>query len=143
MCIRDRYNIFDGNKGYVTPMNFMELYNKFRLSPARDDVYRVFNRFDRNLDGKISYQDICDIFIPRHKEYSAALLNRKQVKTAASNETLELLKSFMKKLIDVELSNGMWKKELVRTNLKKSFDQIDSKRKGFFTIIDVAAIITQ
>lgn len=137
------YRMFDGSKGYVTPVNFMEVYNKFRLNPARDDVYSVFNRFDRNLDGKIGYQDICDIFIPRHKEYSAALLNRKQVKVPVSNETLELLKNFMKKLIDVELSNGKWKKELVRANLKKSFDQVDSRRKGFFTIIDVAATITR
>jgi len=137
MSIGFLYKMFDSDKGYVTPINFMEVYNKLSLNPSRNDIYTVFNRFDRNLDGKITYEDICDLFIPRHKEYSAAFLNRKSVKSSITNEGYELLKNFMKKLIDVELNNAKWKKNLIGMNLKKVFEQIDIQRKGYFTIIDV------
>ena len=138
------YNVFNPEgRSYVSPLDFIEGYQSFGITPNREDVYMVFNRFDKNMDGKLDYKDICHLFLPKQQEYSHIFVSRNEVineDEKISSESLELLRTLLCKYIEVEKLNKEWKRELNGKGFRKAFEECDINGKGFFNITDVICL---
>jgi len=135
------YLLFDPEKNdHISPIDFLAAYQQLGLNPTRDEVYLVFNRFDRNMDGRLNYQDIADLFVPHQTEYASIFLDRngtfKKLPTMGKEST-ELIKKLLVQYIEIELMNREYKKNLSARSLREAFEQIDSQNKGYFDIDNV------
>lgn len=138
VTLESLYEIFDpGNNGYITPIDFMGAYRKFNLNPTEDELYKVFNRFDRDVDGKLKEQDINDIFNPQKQQYKDLISKRKGKVDSISNESCNIIKKLLRKYINVEKRNCCWKKNLMQIDVRKEFEYCDVEKKGFLSISNV------
>lgn len=64
-------------KGYFTGFELGELLNKIGLFPQKYEIYLFFKRYDRDNDGKLSYNDLLDCLIPDDLKKVVELRNTK------------------------------------------------------------------
>ena len=77
-----------------------------------EEAYLVFKRFDSDQDGKLSYEEFCEMFAPKDKYLGEKVLNQRSY--YLSLKTLDLIKRVLKAHLNVEQAH-----EYIRARLKK------------------------
>jgi len=145
ITIASMYKMFNpDNSSYITPLEFVEGCQRFSLNPTREEIYMLFDRLDKNMDGKLNYKDICNLFVPKQQEYAYIFLSRNDIlkeDRKISKESFEAVRKLLNEHIRVERLNKKWKKEINGKGHRKAFEQCDTKGRGFFDITDVPSFI--
>jgi len=124
------YDIFDsGNKGYILFKDFAEAFHRFHLNPTNDELNMVFNSFDRDMNEKLSYEDIYSMFIPQQKEHAEILLSKDIPIHSISIKSCELIKQLLQQYLATRHKHDI--------NLQEVFKECDSNKKGFITKDDI------
>ncbi len=132
--------MFDpAGSGYVSPTDFFDAVSRLGLRPSRDEVYTVFSRFDRNADGRLGYEDIAEMFVPRQQEYAAIFANRSG-RAEPGPESLELARRLVQQYLDAEQENRDCKRNMAGCGLREAFSDCDLRGRGFFDIKDVFCV---
>ena len=135
------YIIFNPlNSEIITQKEFIKICHKLNIGLSQEELSLVFNRLNKNMDGKLTYQDICDIFVPIQ---NIEFLNRKSSNESIETESLDLIKSIIQKYVEVESNNIKWKKRLTNDDPKILFAKFDIEKKNYITIADVRNIFLQ
>ncbi len=125
-------------KGYVGAVDFLEALRELGLSPDRESVYQVFNRFDRDLDGRLEYADLVDMVMPIEEEYAAVLQERvSRERAKLSTESVTVLKRLMQTYLDTAKENEAFKARVKNLDARKSFEECDIGDVGYFTAENV------
>eukprot|EP00826_Nyctotherus_ovalis_P055565 TRINITY_DN738_c0_g5_i1.p1 TRINITY_DN738_c0_g5~~TRINITY_DN738_c0_g5_i1.p1 ORF type:complete len:481 (+),score=88.68 TRINITY_DN738_c0_g5_i1:324-1766(+) len=125
------------NVSYITPLEFLEGFQRFSIMPTHAEVYMVFDRLDDNMDGKLSCKDLCRLFVPRQEEYACLLLGRSSEDKRMSKESFEMVRRLLEKYVEVEERNKEWKRRISGREHRTAFEQCDTRGRGFFDITDV------
>lgn len=130
---------FMSQKEYVVPSDFLHSLSILEIKANLHEIHIIFDRFDRNMDGKLQYTDVCNIFLPKQPEYCAILKNRYCTTNdfeSIGPEGKSLVKKLLQTYFDVEFANRKLKQK-VSFHPKIAFEQCDLKDAGYFTQEDV------
>lgn len=79
--IIDCFRFFDPNwKGHLTLTDLVDSFMSFTRNSKNirhEDVFQVFQRYDKDQDGKLRYSEFADMMQPANMVYRKALLERK------------------------------------------------------------------
>jgi len=134
------YQILDpkGN-GYTKALDFLDILRTLKLNPDRTACYLLFDRFDRDLDGKWEYEDIKELINPIKKDYKEIIDTNEEGKKRLGKDSLVLLNRLLKTYLEMELRNSVNKSKVEKADVKKMFEEFDMKGEGFFTLESVSA----
>jgi Ca2+-binding EF-hand superfamily protein len=131
-------------KGYVGSVNFLETLREFGLSPDRESVYLVFNRFDRDLDGRLDYTDLTDMIMPIEEEYASVLQARiSKERAKLSTDSMAVLKRLLQTYLDSARESEDLKHKLKGIDVRKAFEECDIDDVGFFTADNVGLFVEE
>lgn len=75
--VNDLFGLFDiRGLGYISIFDFKNTLLDLGIFLSLDEIKLLFRRFDKDLDGKLSYNELSEIFLPQKDEY-ASLINQK------------------------------------------------------------------
>ena len=87
--ITDCFRMFDlSDTGAVTRFQFEEVYNLLKLYPSTLEVELALYRYDRDLDGKLSFDEFREIILPSDKNYRDLVLRRKPYSSGMNHARL-------------------------------------------------------
>lgn len=125
------------NVSHITPLEFLEAFQRFSIAPSHAEVYMVFDRLDDDMDGKIGRKDLCRLFVPWQEEYARLLLGRSSEEKRMSKESFEMVRRLLERYVEVERESREWKKRLSGKSHRAAFEQCDTRGRGFFDAADV------
>ena len=132
------------NRGFVAAADLIESLADLGIFPHKDDVYLYIRRYDRNGDGKISFQEFSDAMIPVDVAQAASLLRRPaHHSTNGYNparyfmmETREMLLHTLRLQLNGEDQVEMIRKRLCQRpgfSVHEAFQVIDRDQNGYLT----------
>lgn len=127
--------------GYLSVVEFEIFINKNNyLNLNLSDIELLFERFDRDRDGVLSFHEFWTIFAPRTKEYARNLTRRLPKGNNHFNdltmETQKLLKDLFKSVIYIQINMEYNKQDISQGKWSRSeelFKLLDMHRDGFIT----------
>lgn len=125
--------------GYVKALDFLDILRDLKLNPDRMACYSLFDRFDIDLDGMWTYDNVKDFINPISKDYEE-VLDSKNSDSSSKNirkEALAVLKRVLKTYLDMEQKNEAYKANIDKADIKKTFEEFDVNNVGYFTLENV------
>jgi len=127
--LNEIFRSFDlGGKGLICVPDFKETLNRsLEIFSGIEDIKLLFKRFDQDLDCKLSYNEFCDMLIPKKPEYARLIKDRKHYGYDAEftlDSKLILIKLF-RTLIDGENMVEKNRQYLTSRPLFSSYDAFD------------------
>ena len=123
-----------------------ELGDGFRLfgvNPTPEEMFLYLQRYDSDQDGRISYSDFCECFLPSEPGYSRLLYNRRSSYSSHFTEsTWSAFAHTIRRILDVETEREMLRNR-VRDggyDLLLAFTKCDRMNKLYFGLGDVTNI---
>lgn len=119
-----------------------------------EDVYLFVKRYDRNLDGRVSYSEFSDAFLPKNASYSTTLQLRRAHYSILrvprsdyfSSYTRELFFKTLRVHFSVEASAENLRRRLLRRpgfSASDAFSAVDKDRNGFITRDEFRGILRE
>lgn len=125
---------------------FATIVENLELLITQDECFIIFYRLDKDGDGVLNYQEICDAFIPRENEYAVLVNSRGGFYGAETNakkffmgETRTLLKKFIRGFIECEVSIELIRQRIMNKIAVKpgaAFAAMDVDNKEYLTLDD-------
>lgn len=76
--IAQAYATFDlTGSGFVTRLQFEEVCNLYKQYPKTYELQLLWLRYDKDKDGKLSFQEFCDMILPVTPCYNELVMTRK------------------------------------------------------------------
>lgn len=132
---------------------YQTLVSNLQLTITKDEVFIIFYKLDKDGDGALSYQELCDCFVPREGEYAVLINSRGGFYGMESDPckffegpTRELVKRFMRGLVECEVSVELVRQRIInKCNIKAdmAFGELDRDDKGYITQDDIRAFLKQ
>lgn len=133
------YSIFDpDNKGHILFRDFTQVFHNFHLTPSEGELNMLFNALDKDGDGKLSYEDVYDVFIPQSRKHAEILLSKENPAHSISNSSCELIRKLLQKYVSAEHIRRA--ETISSASIQQAFEECDYNRKGFITMHDVMHI---
>lgn len=118
---------------------FEEGLNNLGVEACRADVRLLINRYDADGDGKLSYWEFANIFLPVDDKMRAALEARKVGEQKMVNDARHLVKRLLSRVLNAEAMV-----EAIRLAVKQSghslrglFDSLDWLSRGYLTSSEI------
>jgi Ca2+-binding EF-hand superfamily protein len=74
----DMFQVLDRTaKGWITAHEVVESLSELGMYVNKEDAYMFVRRWDRNSDGRITYSEFTDAFVPRSTYHASMLTARK------------------------------------------------------------------
>ena len=147
--LKDVFDFFEPKHyNFLTDEDLKLGFQKLKLFSTDTNIKLLIKKYDLKNNGLLEYDDFVKMIIPFELEYK----NIMEKKVPSSNickfnksfflteTTLSLMKSLFDIIITSELLIEKERHELNQIydlDLRKCFDEIDKKRKGYFTFIDL------
>eukprot|EP00826_Nyctotherus_ovalis_P036610 TRINITY_DN3265_c0_g1_i1.p1 TRINITY_DN3265_c0_g1~~TRINITY_DN3265_c0_g1_i1.p1 ORF type:complete len:422 (+),score=110.97 TRINITY_DN3265_c0_g1_i1:374-1639(+) len=125
------------NNGYVQALGLLDVLRGLKLGPDRMACYLLFDRFDKDLDGKWEYEDVRNLVNPVKKDYSEILAGKEESKKKLGKDSMVLLNRLLRSYLDMELTNSINRTKVDKMDVKKMFEELDMNKEGFFTLENV------
>ncbi len=122
--------------GDVSAEEFLGAISRLGIRVTKEEMLRLFNRFDRDSDGRLNYTELCEVFLPVRAEYASVLAHRTGP-AEMGKESAELVGRLMREYLDAELEIGNVKREMRGERLGNAFAECDLRGRGFFDVGDV------
>lgn len=76
--IFDAFRVFDNmGRGSITQQElFHGLMQSFGIVPSQDEIDLFFQRYDKDHDGRLSFTEFCQIFVPLDINFAQAINSR-------------------------------------------------------------------
>lgn len=129
------------NSGCVRALGLLDVLRELRLGPERMACYLLFDRFDGDLDGRWERGDVRSLVNPVKKEYSEILTGKEESKKKLGKDSMVLLNRLLKTYLDMELTNSINRAKVDKVDVKRTFEELDMSREGFFTLENVASLL--
>lgn len=140
--VQEFFHMINYNKnGFLSIVEFEIFINKNQyLNLNLSDIELLFERFDRDRDGVLSFHEFWTVFAPRTKEYARNLTRRLPKGNNYFNdltmETQKLLKDLFKSVIYIQINMEFNKQDISGGKWSQSeelFRLLDMHRDGFIT----------
>jgi Ca2+-binding EF-hand superfamily protein len=138
VTLQNLVGLFDPEeRGEITAEDLLDALKSIGFNPSKEAVTLLFNRFDRDKDGKWDYNDLGDMLVPAERDYAEMLCSRK-AGTKMPEQALELIKKLITTYLHNELIDLNNKKNIKGKNsIEQIFEACDYTNRGYFTIDDV------
>jgi len=126
--IQDCYRMFDlSDTGQITRRQFEEVFNLLKLFPTSLEIELTLFRYDKDLDGRLNFEEFKEVVLPFDSNYRDLVLRRPSYCSGQDCARLQFfldtttakLKAFLQLLIQTEMRCERVRQDLSR---KKEFD---------------------
>ena len=121
--IRKLYDILDTErKGYIKAIDLLELLQQLDINAKRETVANLFNKFDKNSDGKWTYFDVEELLTPA--------INY----PITNNTTVEFivgLKNLFEAYLDAEINAKTMKEHTNEAMIAQFFNECDKSKLNY------------
>ena len=130
------YQFFDcSQRNSISSIDISQVLKELNLFLSINDIKILFKAYDKNFDGRLDYDEFCNLFLP--KKYSVAKLISERLPyenfKGFSQETKEKIISVFNTIIEGENSNDKIRNELNLIPGFNSFDLFNLIKKNFCT----------
>ena len=88
--VSDCFKMFDLQMtGEITRRQFEEVFNLLKLYPTSLEIELTMYRYDKQLNGKLTFNDFKDVILPFDNNYRDIVLNRKSFCTGQNYARLQ------------------------------------------------------
>jgi Ca2+-binding EF-hand superfamily protein len=152
------FNLIDGfrmldvdNKTYVTVEEFRSALRELGLTPTTENLLLLFNRYDRDHDGRLKYSDYCVMVCPKNYDYSKLLSNRLPAtsryyaSSTFTSRTRVLYRALLETSLEVERQGQELRQRLEKDpyfSAHEAFRCTDLAGKGYVSINAVPTFAT-
>lgn len=140
LALQEDFNLFDAfrcfdltEKGYVTKFELKDTVNDIDVFPSTDELYLIFNKYNKDQDGLLKYAEFCEMIKPKDITYAAIIGNRKptyvdreDLSEIFSSYTVELLRKVLNKIIENEFHSEKIRQRLARRPLFDAFEAFEA-----------------
>jgi calmodulin len=128
--LQDLFAFFDYSQtSRISPLDLCESLKELNVYLSIDELKMLFNRYDKNADGKLDYEEFCDMILPR--KYSIAkLMNERYPPNyfmGFTKETQQHIVELFTGIISAEKSNERYRKQLQNYSTFDLFNLIKPK----------------
>ena len=128
--LQDLFAFFDYSQtSRISPIDLCESLKELNVYLSIDELKMLFNRFDKNADGKLNYEEFCDMILPR--KYSIAkLMNERYPPNyfmGFTKDTQQHIVELFTGIISAEKSNERYRKQLQNYSTFDLFNLIKPK----------------
>jgi len=160
LALRSDYNLMDAfrlfdrkGKGIITVKEFENVFQEFNLYPAKEDIYLLIKRLDRDGDGKLKFTEFTAGFAPVQKEYYDLVKARVAINGDLTLNLQELFdaqtRQLFKRLLLLYLENEAvieaLRQKLTRNkggfNVRAAFELMDLDADGYLTHLEIKDIM--
>jgi len=160
LALRSDYNLMDAfrlfdrkGKGIITVKEFENVFQEFDLYPAKEDIYLLIKRLDRDGDGKLKFTEFTAGFAPVQKEYYDLVKARVAINGDLTLNLQELFdaqtRQLFKRLLLLYLENEAvieaLRQKLTRNkggfNIRAAFELMDLDCDGYLTHLEIKDIM--
>jgi Ca2+-binding EF-hand superfamily protein len=141
--------MFDPNwKGHLTLSDLKESFFKHTNGHSfrPNDMFLIFQRYDRDQDGKLRYSEFADLMQPSNMLYRKSLLERRS-QGPFQDITLDLVHKVLLIHLKVEQGHENLRQRLHKKKgkyvLSSLFKDIDLDNKGYLAISDIIRVLGQ
>ena len=64
-------------KGFIRINELEEAFALFEIYPSRDEMELIMRKYDKDSDGKLNFNEFCEMIVPKDRNYSSLLKSRK------------------------------------------------------------------
>jgi len=141
-CLTELFSIFDQRStAYINLSDFQKFSYDNKIDLDTEDICIIIDRYDKDRDGMLSYNEFCNIFYPENSEYRNKLRERVTRKVFRFEDycaiTIGLLIDLMKNIIITEENFDLNKFRLSDGRVLSSddiFGFLDKSRTGNVTM---------
>ena len=128
------FEFFDLNqRNSISANDLYQTFKKLGVQMHSADVRLLLKRFDLNLDGRLDYEEFCDLILP--KKYTIAnIMNERKNENFFSDfrqDTLKKISNVFQKLIDAEKSNEKFRNILAMNSNSSAFELFNNLKKNY------------
>ena len=128
--LQDLFAFFDYSQtSYISPIDLCESLKELNVYLSINELKMLFNRYDKNADGKLDYEEFCDMILPR--KYSIAkLMNERYPPNyfmGFTKDTQHNIVELFTGIISAEKSNERYRKLLHNFSTFDLFNLIKPK----------------
>jgi len=125
--------------------DLIKALKKLKIANDEEAVFLLFSRFDGDMDGKWTQEDVKRILFPMEEDYKEIILNKitKDPDNKIKKNTLKSLKELLKTCMQEELNNEQAKRLIGDINEREVFNEFDKTNKDFFTAEDVKETLSK
>ena len=109
------FNFFDySQRNQISQIDLIQSLKKVNLFISNEDANIIFNKYDKNYDNKLDYEEFCDMILP--KNYSKAKIMSERESplnfSGFSQETKNKISNVFQSIINGEKSNENYRRKL-------------------------------
>ena len=145
LALDPEFNLIDGfrtfdseDKGYITLSEFRAGLREMSIIPGYEEMAMLFNRYDRDQDGRLKYSDYCDMVSPKNHQYNKLLSNRLPSRPIVyAPKTRVLYTALLETSMDVERQGQQLRRRLDKDPYFSAYDAFrcaDVSGKGYVSL---------
>ena len=117
----------------ISNVDFKQTLIELGLCPNPVDIKVIYDKYDKNKDNKLNYDEFCDMILP--KKYSLAKLVSQRFPPSYfmgfSFDTKKIISNLFQSMIDTNNENEMCKRWLFYNNGNSGYDLFNMIKKNY------------